>query len=1840
MRKVKKWLWATALGLVASHSNATPVELDQVEQSYGQIAEDQVFILRFNQPVKAQEIITNSYCVSSAVGEQIPLRALGQEQTLELLENQSYSYSKEQADRYVVTQCAQRLAPSSTLRVELLDAKKQNLVPRAFTEDATGLSFEVRGPLRVQLVCEKTKSTADCNPLLPFKLRFSAPVSAEKLTQIQLKKPSGDGVPIQPSDDDGAFIDELSFDAPMVALAELQWQLPTDWDQLQDDAGRQLSNADFFQRPVKMAAFPPLLKFANEQFGVVERFADEPASTSTTVALLPLALRGIEPELLKPRQKQSAGQLRTLRVDTAQEMLYWYARLARVGDYSITQQQLEAGWYLQDYNYNNDSPQVDPKTRSLFDFLQMGDQTQTLTLPGVPDSKDKSVELIGVPLKGTGLHILEAKSERLGQTYTDPDSAMYVRSAALVTNVAVHSKISADQIMVWVSRLDTAQPIENALVEVLDCNGRTLISERTDAQGRLVVGGIQTERSYCSTTGLSSLFIAASIDENHPDAYGKKDISFVLSDWDKGLESWRFQLPYYYGSDDTNVVHTVVDRPLFLAGETVHLKHYWRDEADFNLNRAIPELVLRHSGSGDEITQPLQWRKNPSGGWYALSTITLAKNATLGSYEVSLQGKKHHFESASFRVEAFKLPYLTGQLGLSPKNASQQSALVAVDEALLDIQLNYISGGVAADQAVQISALTQPASPRFSAYDDYSFTPEGDFSRPITVVDKAALTLNAEGAGQMDFALNPSPQVLDLVVEASFMDPNGQVQSLSQRQKIWPADVVVGVNHPYWETGDTIQVKGVTIDPTGQPLANQTVQIEGVKQTYLTTRQRMVGGFYRYDSQEKTEPIGTLCTTKSNEKGEWQCQITHKESGQLLLRSSSIDAKKRTYTTVSSLWLGGESASISGDNHDRMDVLAEQKTAKPGDTVRFQVSMPFSSATALVSVEQDRILQTQVVHLTNDNPFFDLNVEKEWGPNVYVSVLALRGRIYETTWRDFFSGGWKTPFEWYQKYTNSDEALPSTMIDLAKPSFRYGIAQLKIENTAHQLAVELTPEKQVYGVGQTARLQVKATQPDGTPAANASLLLVGVDQALLELVANESWNLLEAMYPTVGYNVRTATMQSEIIGRRHYGRKAVPAGGGGGGAPTREILDSLLVWRTDVVLDENGQAVIDVPLNHSLTQFELVALVDSGGNKFGSAHAQIQTHQPIQIMSGLPAEVRSGDQYEAVFTVRNRDKAALDIDLKVNGFINDQLVFDFPVQTQTVPAQSNAAFRQSIKMPTQLGANEGLIRWQLTALDQQTQDVMDSLQFEQQWQALVPERIQQVTWKHLQPGQTQLADFSVPATALKDKGLYLGGVQLNLQPSLGGQQTIRDWFQDYKYTCFEQQASKYIALHDVASWQGLMQELPTYLDNQNLLRYFPSSYLTGSAGLNAYVLSLSAHNPDELALPQPIAQKLLDGLKNYIEGRRNQPSTDAKQQVAFYMAAVDALARYDLARPEMLDSISMAPTSWPTSALVDGLHILQNPLFNRTQHAELLLAIETELSERLVQRGAALLFTDDNVLNHMSALMVSPTTNQARLILTVADLPQWADRIPSLMHGLLAQQYRGRWGTTTENSWVLLALEQVDQSEVLHGVTQVQLGTAPVKDILWTRKTTTPVSHQWTWEQNAPVSVNNRTDAGLWMQLQSRAAVPVTEARMEGYRVERTVTPVQQATAGQWHVGDMYRVDLTIHAEHSSDWAVISDAVPAGASILGSGLGRDSEIALAEQSTTSEDIYPSYVERLYSGYRAYVEYLPAGTSRISYRVRLNTAGQFALSPTEVEALYDASIQAQLPLEAMTVHAAQ
>src|SRR3546814_4279632 len=141
-----------------------------------------------------------------------------------------------------------------------------------------------------------------------------------------------------------------------------------------------------------------------------------------------------------------------------------------------------------------------------------------------------------------------------------------------------------------------------------------------------------------------------------------------------------------------------------------------------------------------------------------------------------------------------------------------------------------------------------------------------------------------------------------------------------------------------------------------------------------------------------------------------------------------------------------------------------------------------------------------------------------------------------------------------------------------------------------------------------------------------------------DVCSSDLWKLLDAMMGQRTLDVLTSTAQMQVVGKRHYGRKAVEPGGGGGGdlsGLTREDFRPVLLWRGHVALDARGRATVDVPLSDNLSAFRLVAIANDGSQYFGDGETRVRNVQDLAVFAGLPAIVRTGDSYDARFTLRH-----------------------------------------------------------------------------------------------------------------------------------------------------------------------------------------------------------------------------------------------------------------------------------------------------------------------------------------------------------------------------------------------------------------------------------------------------------------------------------------------------------------------------------------------------------------------------------------------------------------------------
>ncbi|MET0964737.1 MAG: alpha-2-macroglobulin family protein [Noviherbaspirillum sp.] len=444
-------------------------------------------------------------------------------------------------------------------------------------------------------------------------------------------------------------------------------------------------------------------------------------------------------------------------------------------------------------------------------------------------------------------------------------------------------------------------------------------------------------------------------------------------------------------------------------------------------------------------------------------------------------------------------------------------------------------------------------------------------------------------------------------------------------------------------------------------------------------RKRMVGGFYAYENTSTSRDLGRLCSGKSDARGLLQCETEFSVSGEVSLAAIATDDAGRKARALGTVWVGADGDNWFGaGNQDRIDVLPEKKQYQPGETAVFQVRMPFREATALVAVERDGVLETSVVKLSGSAPVIRLPVKAGHAPNIYLSVLAVRGQLREVPWYSFFTWGWREPRNWLADFRAYQ--APGAMVDLARPPFRFGVAEIGVGAASHQLAVKVSTAQSAFPVRSRALATVQVNLPDGRPAAGAEIALAAVDEALLELQPNESWNLLPAMLQRRSYGVQTAAAQLQVVCKRHYGRKAMPAGGGGGRALTRELVDTLLLWRPAIVLDAQGSAQVEVPLNDTLTSFRIVAMATSGAGLYGHGAAVIRTTQDVQLIAGLPPLARHGDRYSAMVTVRNG--AEREMEIAVSALVDGRALESAPRRIRL--ASGGAGAQDALKLSQKL----------------------------------------------------------------------------------------------------------------------------------------------------------------------------------------------------------------------------------------------------------------------------------------------------------------------------------------------------------------------------------------------------------------------------------------------------------------------------------------------------------------------------------------------------------------------------
>ncbi len=448
---------------------------------------------------------------------------------------------------------------------------------------------------------------------------------------------------------------------------------------------------------------------------------------------------------------------------------------------------------------------------------------------------------------------------------------------------------------------------------------------------------------------------------------------------------------------------------------------------------------------------------------------------------------------------------------------------------------------------------------------------------------------------------------------------------------VHPASIYVGLRHTdeFASAGKDANTEIVAVDLDGHPVAGVTTTVSLFRVQWNSVRRAEGDGFYTWDTERIEIPAGQWTVTTADTPVPLAVPLS--EGGSYVLRATARDRDGRSARTDLNLYaMGPGYTAWERYDHNRITLEPEKKTWKPGETARIMIKSPWERATALLTVEREGIRQHRRFTLTSTQQTVDVPITEADIPNVYVSVLLVRGR------------------------TSADVGADGS--DPGKPAFRLGYTELFVADETKVLAVKVSADREEYRPANTAKVSVVVADAAGKPAPS-EVTLWAVDQGVLALTEYNAPDVARAIYAKKALQVMNEDSRERLISRRVLTPKGADEGGGGGAeTAARADFRPLAFWLGSVETDRNGRATRSVTLPESLTTYRIMAVAGDAASRFGSAAASMRVTKPVTLLPAFPRFLALSDRAsfgalvgntqtsaaDAVVTIRSLDPALLE----------------------------------------------------------------------------------------------------------------------------------------------------------------------------------------------------------------------------------------------------------------------------------------------------------------------------------------------------------------------------------------------------------------------------------------------------------------------------------------------------------------------------------------------------------------------------------------------------------------------
>lgn len=1414
----------------------------------------------------------------------------------------------------------------------------------------------------------------------------------------------------------------------------------------------------------------------------------------------------------------------------------------------------------------------------------------------------------------TGIVIVELRP-------SDQQSRAYERGIYQVTNIGLTGKFSPNSTLIWATHLKDATPAPGASIELRDENNKILWAGTTDRKGFAEAPGWKQlnlpKPTY--TWQKPVLWVLAS----HPDGQ-----AFISSSWDWGIETYRFGYEDYGDEWEAPApVHEFegdifTERGIYRPGEEVQIKGIFRQLTGSDWSLPLSKegtLKIIDPENKELLSEPIFLSQ--MGSFH--KTFKLKESCSLNTYQIQFipKGNENERVNATFEVTAFR------PVSFKVEASPGQESYILGDEAKIQVRANYLYGAPLREGQIQWSITRSLIDYNPPGYESYFFGPypwywwgERGYSGSVS---SGTEKLDNKGEGEIRHLLDyqASWGSSQYTVEARVQDPSRQ--EVSGRTTFWvhPGEFYIGLkpSSTFLKEGEDLTVDTLAVTPQGEKLKGKEITLTLTKREWKSVRKLDHGEYSWVTNVEET-----VIDKKKLSTEETPASATFKaeKAGFYYVQAEGTDSRGHQLKTVFTFYVTGKSyTGWAMENNDRIELVPDKTRYRPGDTARILVKSPYEEVDALVTLEREGVMDHQVVHLKGNADSIEIPIKKGYLPNVYLSVILIKGRV-------------------------GDKMFDEQGMDLGKPSFKIGYINLPVDPGERHVKVKISTRSEIYRPGQDADFNLKVVNAQGKGVPSEVTVAV-VDVGVLNLINYKTPDPFDIFYRQRSLSVTTAESRHHIIGQRVYGEKGKSGGGGdgeGGGVaflePRKDFRYTAL-WLPAIMTDKNGNAHVNFKLPEELTAYRIMVIAHTVGSEFGNGELEIKTQKPLMVKPILPRFVRPGESFDGGVILHNESNRSMKVALKATAEgVNIQE--PFPGEA-TLEAKSSREIRWSYQVPPESNLKSTTFTFQAREASPPA-GLMAEGDGVQITLPITPANIKETVGFYGNTVTSATEKVKIP------EGQGILGIYLT-STALSGLSGTVEYLFDYPYGCLEQKMSKalpMILFGDVVDGfhlpglegqnyrkvvQEVLDQVRTYQKPGGGFGIWPDS-----GGPNPYVSVYTVFALNQAKKKgYSVNQDLIDSGTSYLEQILRETSfsyyrKDEENAVkAFALWVLADAGKYDAGYGQYLFEQRQNMPIFGRAMLLKAVVKGNGPQFMRDQlKQELLNSLRFEggltYIEELPQFDSGWIFNSNarSTAAVLQALLETEKTNQ------------WA---PAMARWLSEKAKGGRWRTTQENLFVFWALstyfnayEAETPNYSVHTAVGNKFGYDAVfkgRDFHVERKKL--FLSLFKPNEILDVALEKKGKGNLYYKVElTYAPKDYLPPRDEGIKVEKTFFTLdgKPVTDGQFRLGEVYRVKVDLTTAKERTYVALESPVPTGFEVVNTRLATESQELAQKESQAN---YDSNYRWWYVPFNrseiwddrvvVFSDYLPSGTNTYSYLVRATIPGHFILPPDEAAMMY-------------------